>query len=196
MLTHNYGGMFGNIPPAILANGKESLSGMRQLMQVAAAYGRGGGPGISHSVLGQYLVPGDRQIIYGKIRDDEGSGSGSGQPTFNSGDASFLDPDGYTAYAFDEINPFQPWKGQLLEGGVKTTLPVSGVGGGNFAYPLNQDSILAGALCVLIRAGDHWVIFGVEESGDGSGSGQGVSITCADGSQYTATINGNSITVL
>jgi len=184
-----YGAMFGLVPQAILPNGKESMGGMRALMNVAAAYGRGGGEGISKSVLGEFPIPPARDIIYGKIREDEfGSGVGSGSPTFRAGDAAFYDADGYIAYAFDEINPFWPWKGEILDGGIKTTLPAIGSGstvegGGNFAYPLNGDSISAGALCALIRAGEHWVIIGVSEGGDGSGGADNYNITCnADGS--------------
>lgn len=183
-----YGAMFGLVPQAILPNGKESMGGMRALMNVAAAYGRGGGEGISKSVLGEFPIPPARDIIYGKIRDDESTGSGG--VTFITGtDAAFYDGDGYLAYAFDEINPFWPWKGEILDGGIRTTLPsqISGSGpvqgGGNFAYPLNQDSISAGALCALLRAGEHWVIIGVSEGGDGSGGQNNYNITCnADGS--------------
>lgn len=198
---NNYGGMFGLIPPAITNSGKESVSGLRQLMQVAAAYGRGGGVGLSKGVTGEVLIPPDRQIIYGKIRDDEyGSGSGFGSGVvFGSGDASFYDDDGYLAYAFDEVNPFWPWKGEVIQG-ISTTMPSTGsgggvTGGGNFAYPLNQDSIGAGAICALLRAGEHWVIIGVSEASDGSGSGSGMTITCSDGTQYPVSISGNTVTV-
>lgn len=190
-----YGAMFGMIPPAILPNGKESLGGMRALMHAVAAYGRGGGEGISKSVIGEFPIPPERQIIYGKIRDDEfqsGSGVASGV-VFGSGDASFYDPDGYLAYAFDEINPYWPWKGEVLENGIRTTLPVDGSGSGgieggaNFAYPLNQDSIGAGALCALLRAGGHWVIIGVSEGGSGSGGADNYNITCNDDGSVTVT---------
>lgn len=194
-----YGAMFGMIPPAILPNGKESLGGMRALMHAVAAYGRGGGEGISKSVIGEFPIPPERQIIYGKIRDDESTGSGG--VTFVAGDdAAFYDPDGYLAYAFDEINPYWPWKGEILENGITTTLPsqISGSGpvqgGANFAYPLNQDSIGAGALCALLRAGGHWIIIGVSEGGSGSG-GSTSTITCSGGTQYPVTISGDTITV-
>jgi hypothetical protein len=154
--------------------------------------------GFSKGVTGEVLIPPDRQIIYGKIRDDESTGSGG--VTFVTGaDAAFYDADGYLAYAFDEINPFEPWKGELLSGGISTTLPsqTSGSGplrgGGNFAYPLNQDSISTGALCALIRAGEHWIIIGVSEGGSGSG-GSTMTIDCG-GVSYPVTISGTTITV-
>lgn len=202
-MVSQYGGMFGNIPPAILPNGQESLSGMRQLMQVVGAFGRSGGNGFSMSMAGLVPLPPDRLIIYGKIREEEGGGSGSGGGlgvTFTAGtDASFYDADGYLAYAFDEINPFWPWKGEILEGGIKTVLPSIGSGGGlqgggNFAYSLNQGYIAAGALCALLRAGEHWIILGVSEEGTGSGAG-GMTITCNDGLNYPVTIGETTITI-
>jgi hypothetical protein len=191
----NYGGMFGKQPSALLPNGQQSLSGTRQLMEIAAAYGRGGGPGKSKSVIGEYDIPRDAEIIYGKIREDEGSGSGVTFVT-GTGDAGFYDADGYLCYAFDEINPFWPWKGELIDG-ISTVLPSdsgSGLqGGGNFAYPLNADSIGPGALCALIRAGEHWIIIGVSEGGSGSG-GSTMTIDCG-GVSYPVTISGTTITV-
>ena len=185
MIFGNYGGMFGLVPQAMRPDGKESLKGMRQLQEVAAAYGRSGGPGVSHSVLGQFTVPTDPLIIFGKIRneDSEGSGSGSGSGSFtvDPAGAGFTDNDGYLAYAFDQVSPFQPWKGELVEGGIATVLPsANGEGGGNFAYPLNGEIFDENVIVMLVRAGDHWVIVGGSGTA-GSGGGPGFTFDCETG---------------
>lgn len=185
-MTSQYGGMFGSIPPAILPNGQESLSGMRQLMQVAGAFGRSGGPGFSMSMAGLVPLPPDRLIIYGKIRDDDSSSSSVSTSSSDSTACYFYDNDGYLAYCFDEVNPFWPWKGEVMEGGIKTTEPaeVSSSstrvqGGGNFAYPLNGETLNAGTIVALLRAGEHWIIVGV--NGGSGGQSACFEIDCAAG---------------
>lgn len=183
MIFGNYGGMFGLIPQAMRPDGKESLKGMRQLQEVAAAFGRSGGPGVSQSVLGHYTLPVDPLIIFGKIRneDAEGSGSGSGNFSVAPVGAGFTDNDGYTAFAFDQVSPFQPWKGELVDGGISTVLPdVDGNGGGNFAYSLNGEFYNEAEIVMLVRAGDHWVIIGGSGTA-GSGGGAGFTFDCATG---------------
>lgn len=173
MHSGKYGFLAGMFPQGITPGGKVSLGGQRALQLVAAAYGSGGGPDISKTIAGEVPLPPEVTLIYGKIFEPEDSSSSdtsSDATAFSATDASFTDPDGYQAYAFEEINRFHPWKGEVLEGGIKSTLPINGEGGGNWAYTLNGNSIAEGVLCALLRAGNHWVIIGVDE-GDTSSDG-------------------------
>lgn len=136
--------------------------------------------------------------IFGQIRA-EGSGSGSGSGNQFSVDPEgigFTDEEGYLAYAFDQIYDDYPWKGVVIPHGITTTLPQAGIGGANYAYPLNQDVIEDGVNVILKKAGNHWVIIGTVGEAGGSGSGGNtMSITCADGSVHPVTISGTTITV-
>lgn len=170
---NNYGGgLFGLIPGAVTQSGRESVSGMRQMMQAVAAYGRGGGTSTTRSVIGVYELDPDRLVIFGKIREpenDSSSSSGSSSDArYSSLDAGFYDHEGNLAYAFDEVNPFEPWKGVIIEGGI-STIPASEINqGGNFAYLLMPTELESGTLCVLVRAGHHWVIVGIVAEGNSS----------------------------
>src|SRR5687767_1631267 len=85
--------------------GGVSRSGVQQLQQEVYRQGLGGGHGQFIGSTGPVSVTPEQVVIYGIIRDDEdGSGAGSGN-TFSGVDAGFIAPDGYTAYAFDEVNP-------------------------------------------------------------------------------------------
>jgi hypothetical protein len=165
-------------------DGNVSVSGLRTLQDEVFRQGLSGGHGLQIGSTGPVSETPEQKVIYGLIREDEfvsgsgGSGAaGSGTPTqFNPSDASFIAPDGYPAYAFDEINPAWPWRGEILVGGVSTVLPVDDVGGGNFAYPLNGESLEAGTKVMLRRAGEHWVIDG--GLGGESGSPGPICVDC------------------
>jgi hypothetical protein len=171
---------------AATSDGNLSVGGLRELQNEVYRQSLGGGYGQQTGATGPVSEAPPTTVIYGLIRDDEFSGSASGSGvTFNPSDASFIAPDGYPAYAFDEINPHYPWRGEIMEGGVGTTLPVNGEGGGNFAYPLNGLSIQAGTKVKLRRAGEHWVIDDVSDLLSGSGDNC-VKYACPGGEVRTA----------
>lgn len=99
----------------------------------------------------------------------------------------------------DLSNPLAPARSRT---GRRGTITGTGSGSGasiddQVAYGLNGEFYDIDDIIFIVRIGyNAWGIVGGMADGEGSGSGQGVSITCADGSQYTATISGNSISVL
>jgi hypothetical protein len=175
------GSFYGSTYHAATSDGNVSVGGLRELQNEVYRQSLGGGHGQQTGATGPVSEAPPTTVIYGLIRDDEFSGSASGSGvSFSPSDASFTAPDGYTAYAFDEVNPFAPWRGEIMDGGIGTTLPVNGEGGGNFAYPLNGESLEAGVKVMLRRAGEHWVIVGSSEPASGSGDSE-VCIDCGDG---------------
>src|SRR5689334_6395059 len=77
------------------------------------------------------------EIIYGKIRSENGSGSGghSGQVTDFAG-AGFYDVNGRVAFSFDQVVEDEPWTGNLIRDGISTSFTADMREGANFAYPL------------------------------------------------------------
>lgn len=183
MHENKYGFLGGMFPQGITPGGKVSLGGQRALQLVAAAYGSGGGPNITKTIGGEVPQPADVFMIFGKIfePEDDSSSDTSSDTQFSSTDAAFIDPDGYPAYAFEEVNRFHPWTGEVLPGGVKSTLPIDGVGGGNWAYLLNPGSLSDGTICALLRAGNHWVIIGVDNPDTSSDTPFTFTIDCEAG---------------
>lgn len=161
-----------------------------------ASLSRFQGPGVSGGTL-PTQVPQDIQFITGQIRiEGSGSGgSGSGQFSLDPVGAGFTDDEGYLAYAFDQTYNDRPWKGEVIVGGVSTTLQNGGVVGVNYAYPLNGETWEEGANVLLKRAGNHWIIVGGLGEASGSGSGSGIPIYCDGVLSGRVTVSGGVVSV-
>ncbi len=115
---------------------------------------------------------------------------------------AFVDDQDNNKHAWTEADFSSPTSPRRLSGGRRGTITGTGSGSGasiddQVAYGLNGEFYDIDDIIFIVRIGyNAWGIVGGMADGEGSGSGQGVSITCADGSQYTATISGNSISVL
>lgn len=132
----------------------------------------------------------DRKFCFGKIRDDGGSGAWS-QSLHNYGvtnpaGVGFYLPNGFLAYAFDQVYDDTPWEGIEIVNGIKTRFGDAAAGSPdgqsvvNAAVTLNGETWRRGDVVFLVKCPPHWSIIGRPSPRD-------VDIVCDD-ETGTATI--------